>query len=162
VLEFQPAMTHRRIHERESRVARIGTMFDGSGELSRWYVVNSGAFSAPTSDQDQAEELTPEAVSLLEHPPACLYVYEGISCFSHRPKGSPIAPVCAELRRRLPLTKVASTRFRSRLYDEVNAGRLIDEPGGGIRNGGRMVDDGDELEITFSRVAPGASARAIR
>jgi hypothetical protein len=154
VLEFQPAMTHQRIHDRDTRIGRIGTMFDGAGELSRWYVVSSGAFPAPTRDLAQAEELTPEAVSLIEHPPACLYVYEGISCFSHRPMGSPIAPVCAELRRRLPLTRVASIPFRSRLYDEVNAGRLIDEPGGGMRNGARLVDNGDDLEISLLRVAP--------
>lgn len=136
VLEFAPEfgldMTG---HTFGLRLRRIGEREHDDGLVDpQWNVVNSGLLTAPTSDPLGHETLSPEAQRIVADPPDCLYVYEGLSCQSHRPANVPLAPVCTEVRERLAarldLRLVASTTFPSRMYDEVNAGRVLTEPNG--------------------------------
>jgi hypothetical protein len=151
LLEFSPAIdTSDPEHVFASRLGRIGSYATPDGHTQfLWNVVQSGKFKAPTKSVDDHEELTPEAQAVLcaldsagpgcadlpqdkrlSVPPRCVYVYEGLSCRSHRAADRALAPVCEQLRERLDLKPVATKSFAAKVYDEVNAGRVIaDETG---------------------------------
>ncbi len=152
VLEFSPAVDPADPnHVFASRWGRMGTQMADGQTKNRWKVVNSGKLPQPSHSRDAYEVLTPAALELIENPPECLYVYEGLSCRSHRPASKPVAPVCDELRRRLDLEPVASTHLLSRVYDEVNAGRVYT-----LEDGRTIVEQtlapGDDIPLTLYRV----------
>ncbi|MDP3214428.1 MAG: hypothetical protein Q8S73_10015 [Deltaproteobacteria bacterium] len=160
VLEFAPEFGLDRVgYTFGLRLRRIGEREHSDGMISpQWNVVNSGRLAAPSTDPEAHETLSPEAERILAAPPDCLYVYEGLSCQSHRPASTPIAPVCAALRERLDLRPVAATTFPSRMYDEVNAGRVVTAP-----NGNTMcltlLRPGEPIRLTLYRATPRAAAR---
>ena len=156
VLEFQPvfntanpAMTH------ASRIQRLAErMVDGvSGPA--WEVVSTGVMPrvAPLDERgpEAREVLSPAALDVLAHPPQCLLVYEGLTCWSHRPQSTAIAPVCADLRQRLDLVTLTRTRFRANVYDSVNAGRIVTTPDGSTRSI-PVLHDGSTVTLSLYHV----------
>ncbi|MCA9697850.1 MAG: hypothetical protein KC431_10030, partial [Myxococcales bacterium] len=96
-----------------SRFDRVGTWLADGVEHRRWTIVE-----LRESEVDIGDPTLPEALrSLLADPPACLYVYEGLPCFGHKPIELPEAPRCATLIDQKHLREVASRRFDSVPYD---------------------------------------------
>jgi len=129
----------------------MGTQLADGRPSNRWNVLNSGKLQQPDSRPIAHESLTPEALEAIASPPECLYVYEGLSCFSHRPEAVPMAPVCAELHEKLDLEPVATTRLSSRVYDEVNAGRMYTLEDGRTQVV-QILKPGQEIPLTLYRV----------
>lgn len=123
VLEFRgvPDPT-RPEHHFDSRWQRMASRVAlGSAGLA-WTVVTADAVPPGTSTRGAAERLSPEALALREHPPACVMVYLGLSCVAQRPEGTREAPVCQSLRTFGPLTPVAEETITGRVYDSMNVG----------------------------------------
>lgn len=148
VLELSPAEDPKRPEQLlSSRFLRMAQRIDGGVRQQGFAVVNSGR----VVPGDAAETLSEEASDLLGNPPPCLMVYTGLTCFSHRPPGSPIAPVCARLLQTPGLVPVAARTFGSRVYDEVLAGRLLGAPGGETKNQVELKP-GEPLTMTMFRL----------
>jgi hypothetical protein len=125
VLELSPAVSVEGTPTLASRLDRIAMRLQGSGRTRAFRVLDSGKFD-PASG---VETLSPEALEAIAKP-SCLYVYLGLTCATHRPPGTPLHPVCEELRRKLVLRPVMATTFPSRVYDEVLAGRQVTSASG--------------------------------
>jgi len=145
VLEFQPP---RHFGDTpDSRVTRVATVLHNGAVETVWQVVPSGRLD-PVSDE---EEQVPEALQAISNPPACLMVYQGLTCQSHRPLLLPMAESCAALHRELALFPVAESRFRARGYDMAGlVGRLHDWNGTTISPPG--VLEGAEVHLALYRV----------
>ena len=72
-----------------------------------------------------------DADDWLQHPPPqlpkCLYYYEGLSCYSHRPLDAPIAPMCAAWHAQAKETLV-SAALPYRFYDILHASPFDPDP----------------------------------
>ncbi len=148
VLEFQPATNTAVASMRHaSRLERFAERIRRGVAGPAWNVVSLGALP---SSRAPAEVLTPEALELLRQPPRCLMVYEGLTCWSHRPASSPLAPACAALHEAIDLTPVASARYRSHVYDSVNVGRTVVDASGATHSV-LSLQDGDEVVLTLYR-----------
>lgn len=109
------------------RWGRVGEEIAAGHFSQRW-------ISLPiTVDDDEVTVANREA---LEDPPACLFFYEGLSCYGNKEPDQPIAPECDELRGQLTWEPVLSTEFESRLYD---------------RNLSLGVEPGDPITLTLYR-----------
>lgn len=110
-----------------SRLARIGALA-GSRAFDRfeWRVINAWR---PPSTENGPDPLAPEARAALSGS-GCLFVYQGLTCLSHRETDDAPAAACEVLRPFLPVEPVAETVIASRIYDEVNAGWMIRRPSG--------------------------------
>lgn len=96
---------------------RISEAVHGGRPGWQWKVVSIGAA------EGSATPLRAEVLELLRDPPACLYLYEGMRCYTEKPVVAPIAPACAELRRELAerpeltLVPVREDEIPNRVYD---------------------------------------------
>ena len=76
---------------------------------------------ASPAARDRSDEIAAAAVRdlrrLYEAPPDCVYLYEGLRCWSEKTPSAPIAPACLRLREALTLETVATERFPPRVYD---------------------------------------------
>lgn len=95
-----------------ARFARVGAAVADGVPSSRWRVVE---IPAPAAG---APVLSEEVHTLLSHPPACTYWYEGMPCLGDRPPGRPLAPTCAAVHELAELIEVERLEFASRPYDE--------------------------------------------
>ena len=101
------------------RFARVGSYTEAGAAHNRWR--NVGYTGADELDE-------PPLADLLNSPPDCLYVYEGLPCAAFKPLGSAMAAACADLRGRLDLEEVAGHRRASRAYDEnLSRGLVVGE-----------------------------------
>jgi hypothetical protein len=92
---------------------RISDAVEGHKRGARWKVVSAGA------PLGQASPVNEEVVALLQLPPSCLYLYDGMRCYTEKPFELPVAAACAELRRELDgnLELVAEHSIPNRVYD---------------------------------------------
>jgi hypothetical protein len=153
VLEFSPALGVDPQNTMASRLDRMATLLDGGAQARKFRVVSAGVLRNASEGGEPYETLSDEALAVLRSPPQCLYVYEGLTCKSHRPSTRERAPVCDELHQRLDLRPVASMTVRSRVYDEVMAGRMLTSPNGETHCVVRLRD-GEEIPLTLYRVRP--------
>lgn len=148
VLELSPALGTDPDPVMASRLDRMSLMLDGGFAHRAFTVVNLGRLAGGTLNGEPHETLSAEARAVLEHPPPCLRFYEGLTCRSHRPPSTTSAPVCEEPRGRLALGVEATTTFGSHVYDEVQAGRLKNLPGGQTLCVVRLVE-GESIPLTL-------------
>jgi len=154
VIEFSPAVgLSDPNHRLASRLERMAMRLDNGYAKSAFRVVNAGYMRDGKMNGEPFETLSDEVLEVLRKPPPCLMVYEGITCRSHRPPGTAIAPVCDELRDRFDLQLVATTMFKSRIYDEVQAGRMLMEPSGETRVVSRLRA-GEDIPLMLYRATP--------
>lgn len=98
-------------------LARISEAVRAGRPDWRWHVVSIGAA------ENSSSPLRAEVLDLLRDPPRCLYLYEGMRCYTEKPVVAPIAPACAELRREiaarpeLVLVSVREDEIPNRVYD---------------------------------------------
>ncbi len=98
-------------------LARVSEAVTGVERGWQWNVVSIGA--AAESEQP----LRAEVLALLRDPPECLFLYEGMRCYTEKPVAAPIAPACAALRREidqrpeLTLLPVLEDVIPNRVYD---------------------------------------------
>lgn len=104
------------------RFDRVGLRVAGGRVGLLWRAVSVGAMPG------EAGPVRASVRALLERPPACLLYYEGLPCYGAKLPEEPIAPACAEMRRLLRLTPVASVTFANRVYDENTARGLLPSP----------------------------------
>lgn len=151
VLEFLPALSTTdpsRTHV--SRVGRVGSRLRDGVSMRSWHVVPLGALAPTRPGEEPREVLSPAAREVIAHPPSCLMVYLGLTCRSHRPLTSRVAPVCDEVRSALDLAPMAEVRFRSHTYDSVSVGRIVVGADGRTRTV-RALTDGSEVELGLYR-----------
>ncbi len=152
VLEFQPVLSASNpTNLHASRLNRVGTRIRAGQSRWSWDVVPLGALDPSRPSAAPHETLSPAAREAIAHPPPCLMVYLGLTCRSHRLLSAPAAAVCDELRASVDLERVASTRFRSRIYDPVSVGRMVPGPDGRTETQ-RALREGDEVELGLYRV----------
>lgn len=151
VLEFQPALsTTAPVSTHASRLGRIGSrIHDGISRWS-WRVVPLGELAPSRPGEEPREVLSARARAMIATPPSCLMVYLGLTCRSHRPRSSEVAPVCEEVRAALDLAPVAEARFRSRIYDSVSVGRIV-VGADGRTHAVRALTDGSEVSLGLYR-----------
>jgi hypothetical protein len=148
VLEFSPAVDLRDPHAFASRWHRMAFALQNGAYRMQWPVVSTGRIAK--ADGRSTESLTPEVKDVIAKPPECLMVYEGLSCQSHKLPGQKQAPMCAAMHEQLELEPIAQTRFMSRVYDEVNAGRVMTDSTG--RTHCLIVlHETDEIPLTLYR-----------
>jgi hypothetical protein len=151
LLEFQPAVsTENPSLTHGSRLARVGSILDRGSARWSWEVVPLGTLPPPSPGEEPHEVLSPVARAILRAPRPCTMVYLGLTCASHRPLSTPVAPVCAEARAALDLVPVAETRFRSHVYDSVTVGRLVSI--NGVTHTVHALHDGSEVSLGLYRV----------
>ena len=121
--------------ERASRLERIGSLTWGGGQLDRWKVVSTGSPYPIPPDQGPVRR---EAREVLAAAPACLYLYQGTTCWGEKRPDEPIAPACAALRDELALTEVLAEDFASRPYN------------GNLASG--YAPGGEQIELRLYRV----------
>lgn len=92
-------------------LARVAEAVEGNHRGWRWKVFSTGA---PQGDTSPIHE---EVRMLLRQPPECLYLYEGMRCYTEKAFEEPIAPACTALRDGLELTLVAEDTIPNRVYD---------------------------------------------
>ncbi|MBK6534010.1 MAG: hypothetical protein IPF99_31875 [Deltaproteobacteria bacterium] len=101
LLEFQPAVsTENPSLTHGSRLARVGSILDRGSARWSWEVVPLGTLPPPSPGEEPHEVLSPVARAILRAPRPCTMVYLGLTCASHRPLSTPVAPVCAGPARR--------------------------------------------------------------
>lgn len=101
-----------------SRFARVGAYASAGAGKSRWRSLT----------YERARDLEePLLASILRAPPACLYIYEGLTCVAYTRPGQALAEACVGLRSRLDLEVVAESRRTSRPYDENLSMGLVDD-----------------------------------
>jgi len=95
-----------------ARFRRVGlSVVDGERD-QRWTI-----HEIPMPGEGEAE--LPVAITeLLEQPPACLYYYEGLTCFGNKPPAEHLAPSCHAIPGYVELEEVAATGFDSVPYDD--------------------------------------------
>ncbi len=98
----------------ELRFSRIGLMA-GTSRAQRYRAI--GVFPDGRTGPGH-----PPLEEILEDPPSCLYLYEGLACTSHRGRGETYSGNCTALRRRLDAVPVLEARAPARFYDVANAG----------------------------------------
>ncbi len=152
VLELSPALGTEPDPVLASRLDRLSIVLDGRAVRRVYEVVNFGRLGPAQGSEERAEVLSVEARALLARPPPCLMIYEGLTCRSHRPGGVERAPVCDAVLRAVPLTVVASAATRSRLYDEVLAGRVVPFSNGDTRCVPRL-SPGETIPFTLYSMA---------
>ena len=153
VLEFSPASSPSAPRQIEaSRVGRVASTATEGRLAPAFRFVNLAAFDPDGRyTHRDAEALTPEARRLLAAPPACLMIYEGLTCRTHLPDGATVAPACAEALARVRVAPVRQTTFAARRYDDPNAGRMVDDGRGGVTCL-TAVPDGRPVTLTLWRV----------
>lgn len=152
VLEFQPAVDLDHPDEvLASKLERMSVHLETGSARRAFRVVNAARLGSETSEGEKVETLSDEAVTLLRNPPACLFVYEGLTCRSHRPPKARIAPACRALHEQTQLQSFASTTVRARLYDEVNGGRLVKLTDGTTQFAPRL-EPTEDVPLTLFRV----------
>jgi len=152
VLEFRPATNVATPEARHaSRLERVAGRIERGVAGAAWRIVSLGALAPGQRGPDAHETLTPEAAEVLRRPPPCLMFYEGLTCWSHRPRSSPLAPVCAALHGAADLDPVAVTRFRSHVYDAVNVGRTVYDASGAMHSAAAL-HDGSEVTLSLYRL----------
>lgn len=109
VLEFMgpdPGMPGDPLH-----LARIAEAVQEGERGFRWKILSTGALNG------QASPIREEIVELLRDPPACLYLYEGMRCYTEKAFDVPFAPACEALRSELDLELVVEDVIPNRVYD---------------------------------------------
>ena len=106
----------------DARFDRVGAWIQDGVPRSRWRV-----FEMPLPEPGEPE-VPQEVREILEDPPECLYWYEGLPCFGHKPEGHDKAPSCDAIVGFVELEEVASTEFDSVIYDETLNVGLGDAP----------------------------------
>lgn len=94
-----------------SHLQRVSEAVEGIKRGWRWKVVNTGA------PDGEASPVRDEVRTLLSNPPSCLYLYEGMRCYTEKPFEAPFAAACAALHSELPLTPVVESAIPNRVYD---------------------------------------------
>jgi hypothetical protein len=89
----------------------VAEAVEGDERGWRWKVVSTGA---PRGENFPVHE---EVRKLLLHPPECLYLYEGMRCYTEKAFEEAIAPACTSLRDELDLTLVVEDSIPNRVYD---------------------------------------------
>ena len=144
VLEFQPALsTADPTRTHASRLARVGARIRGGVTRWAWNIVPLGEIAPARSGEEPREVLSAAARAVIQRPPPCLMVYLGLTCRSHRPLATPVAPVCEEVRAALDLEPVSETRFRSNIYDSVSVGRIVVGPDGRTQTTHALENDSE-------------------
>ncbi len=153
VLEFRPQGNFGQ--EEASRLRRVATRVERGERRVAWHIVDASTYDA-VSDE---ERLSDAAGAVIADPPACLFVYEGLTCRSHRPLLSPTAPVCDALRGALDMSTIDESTFRSRGYDVRGlSGRWRGHDG--VEVDPRGVLDGSEVRLGLYRASRRAGAVA--
>lgn len=111
VIEYrgaEPGITGDPLH-----LERISEAVDGEKQGPRWNVLSAGA---PVGEASPVDERVQE---VLRDPPSCLYLYDGMRCYTEKPLELPVAPACAALREELKpnLKLVAEHSIPNRVYD---------------------------------------------
>ncbi len=108
-------------HENDfSRLARGGTYLDGSGEKSQnlWDVIIAGGGPEVHDSRISAADTVRRTLDrVLAAPPDCLFLYEGLRCWSEKHHDQIWAEACKTFRAELELAPVAHKRFAPRVYD---------------------------------------------
>lgn len=122
VLEFSPAVVLETPEDTHaSRLQRFGLEIKHGREEPRFTVLQSGLLMPDTLD----EVPTRQAQDLMKNPPSCLFLYEGLSCRSHRPLTHELAPTCETLRDMAPEREViAEATITGEYYDFPFLGRI--------------------------------------
>jgi hypothetical protein len=149
VIELSPAVGIDPRVTLASRLDRISIVLDRGSIEHAFKVINMGR---TTEGGEPAETLSAEAQDVLRAPPPCLMIYEGLTCRSHRPSGVARAPACDAALRAIDASPVVSASFRSRIYDEVLAGRLMPTKDGRTLCVQRLVP-GEEIPLTLYSTA---------
>jgi hypothetical protein len=94
-------------------LVRVSDAVERDKRGARWKVLSAGA------PQGLGSPVHEEVVALLQRPPSCLYLYDGMRCYTEKPFELPVAPACAELRKELNgnLKVVAEHSIPNRVYD---------------------------------------------
>ena len=90
VLEYrgpEPGITGDPLH-----LARVAEAVDEGKRGWRWKVLSTGA------PRGEASPVHEEVRQLLQDPPECLYLYEGMRCYTEKAVDEPFAPACSALR----------------------------------------------------------------
>ena len=153
VLEFTPASSPSNPQQVEaSRVGRVaGAVADGRLTATFRFVSLADFDPGGRYTHRDAEALTDEARRILADPPACLMIYEGLTCRTHVPEGARVAPACAAALARVRAVPVRQTTFAAHRYDDPNAGRRVDDGRGGLMSL-TAVPDGQPVTLTLWRV----------
>lgn len=96
----------------DSRWARVGSYIENRVPRSRWQV-----HTIPAAEPGEPE-IPADVRALLEDPPECLYWYEGLPCFGHKPIEGHKAPACDAIEGFVELERVTGISFESRVYDD--------------------------------------------
>lgn len=128
VLEFMPVddlSDPNEWHPGNSRLLRHGAVLRDGRPDELWTVVS---LAEPRANEDGSppahEELTLAAHDLLDSPPSCLVFLQGMTCHTHRPDGTDIAPACSEVLHRMQVETLAELTAPLYVYDERNAERI--------------------------------------
>lgn len=137
-----------------SRLDRIAARLAGGTPGRAFETVNLGT---PAKEHDSVNDA---ARGLLASPPACVFYYQGLSCFSEKRFEEPLAPACARVHELSELVRVTTTQIPNRIYDENM----------GLGLGARTLElDGDgrferpmrtEIPLELFRVVPSTEDRS--
>jgi hypothetical protein len=92
-------------------LVRVSEAVQGAERGPRWKVLSVGALPEEPSPVHERVR------ALLEDPPSCLYLYDGMRCYTEKPFELAVAPACAALREELDLKLVAEHLIPNRVYD---------------------------------------------